>query len=248
MSASGVREAAVREKLRRILELVRSDRLDLDDAAPLLAALSPRLSLTAAERGWLQEMLGSEAWETEQIAEHLLLLRPAGSPPPPLPPAPPEPPQGDRSAIWSWGPGGPWGPGGFWGEKGGPGRGKRHRARSHPGGWLGDLDRQIAGTVEQAVRGSLSALDSLGAAEPPARGGLLSIAVRSAEGDTYQANLPTALAPHLHKLIPPHGVEALGHAGFSLEGLQLLLEAQPAPGVLIDTRDSEGNSVQITLK
>lgn len=98
------------------------------------------------------------------------------------------------------------------------------------------------------MRGSLGALEGLGVAEAPVRGGLLSIVVRSAEGDTYQANMPTALAPHLHKLIPPHGVEALQHAGFSLEGLQLLLEAQPAPGVLIDTRDSEGNSVQITLK
>lgn len=134
------REAAVREKLRRILELVRAERLSLDDAAPLLAALSPRLSLTAAERGWLQEMLGSPEWETEQITEHLLLLRPAGSPPPPLPPGPPEPPQGGQTATWSWGPGGPWGPGGFWGEKGGSGRGKRHRSRAHSSGWLGDLD------------------------------------------------------------------------------------------------------------
>ena len=59
--------------------------------------------------------------------------------------------------------------------------------------------------------------------------------------------LTVSLAPHLHKLIPPHGLRALENAGFSLETLQLLIESNPPKGDLISAEDSAGNEVHISI-
>ena len=83
---------------------------------------------------------------------------------------------------------------------------------------------------------------------PSAAPRILRVEVESSEGDEYAANLPVSLAPHLGKLIPPHGQQALERAGLSVEALQLLLEAAPPPGELINAEDSEGNTVRISLK
>ena len=111
-------------------------------------------------------------------------------------------------------------------------------------------------TVERAVEGAVGSFDrTVDRAvwnRPPepdvAPGRVLSVMVESAAGDAYTGHLPVSLAPHLHKLIPPHGVRALEAAGLSVEALQLLLEAGPAPGELISTEDQEGNSVSLRLK
>lgn len=83
---------------------------------------------------------------------------------------------------------------------------------------------------------------------PAAAPRILRVEVESSEGDEYAANLPVSLAPHLGKLIPAHGQQALERAGLSVEALQLLLEAAPPPGELINAEDSEGNTVRISLK
>ena len=111
---------------------------------------------------------------------------------------------------------------------------------------------RITETVERAVEGVVEGKTPQyeyqygGSRSGPAR--ILRIQVESSEGDEYSANLPVSLAPHLHKLIPPHGIRALESAGFSIETLQLLIEADPPPGELISAEDSEGNEVRISLK
>ena len=113
------------------------------------------------------------------------------------------------------------------------------------------VDR-ITESVERAVEGVVEGTKSgFEHQHERARSGsarILQIRVESAGGDEYNANLPVSLAPHLHKLIPPHGVRALESAGFSLETLQLLIESDPPPGELISAEDSAGNEVHISLK
>ncbi|MFC5848479.1 hypothetical protein [Deinococcus petrolearius] len=202
----------MKDKIRRILDLVRGGKLSLEDASPLLAALSPRLALSAGDRELIASLLGRPELDSAQVAEHLLLLRGVREVPPTPPRAPQAPPPfGDPFA-----------------------------AR------LDSLMGRVTRQVEQAVT------ERLGAAGrekvPEDRPRLLVIEVESAGGDEYSANLPVSLAPHLDKLIPPHGREALAGAGLSVEALQLLVEAGPPPGQLISAEDSSGNSVQISIK
>lgn len=213
----------MREKVRRILDLVRVGKLTLEDAAPLLAALSPRLALTEADRDLVAALLARSELESGQVAEHLLLLR--GVRDVPQPPPPPRAPQGPGQSIWD-------------------GRGRRGLAP------VGDLMDSVGavlervGEVVEVAAGSGAARGQPSSAAPR----ILRVEVQSGGGDEYAANLPVSLAPHLGKLIPPHGQRALERAGLSVEALQLLLAADPAPGDLLDAEDSEGNAVRISLK
>ncbi|WP_216323965.1 hypothetical protein [Deinococcus aestuarii] len=214
----------MREKVKRLLDLVRAGRLSLDDAAPLLAALSPKLALTEGDRELVASLLAREEMETGQVAEHLLLLR--GVRDVPQPPPPPRAPGTLGSAEW---------------VRTGP------LPRSVVDRLTGGIDtimERVGESVDRAFEG--------GPPRPP-RGAptsarVLRVQVESSEGDEYAANLPVSLAPHLHRLIPAHGIRALERAGLSVEALQLLIEADPPPGDLIDAEDSEGNSVKLSLK
>ncbi len=226
----------MKEKVKRLLDLVRAGRLTLEDAGPLLAALSTKLALTDSDRELIDSLLNRDELDTGQVAEHLLLLRGVRD----VPPAPPRPPQpsgnfgnegGPRGPAWTWDSGA--------------------RPRPGRGGIEGMVDR-IAETVERAVEGVVEGKKpQYEYGYGPARSGsarILRIQVESAAGDEYNANLPVSLAPHLERLIPPHGIAALESAGFSLETLQLLIEADPPPGELISAEDSAGNEVRISLK
>lgn len=209
----------MKEKVKRLLDLVRAGRLSLEDAGPLLAALSPRLALTDSDRELVASLLGRENLDTGQVAEHLLLLR--GVRDVPAPPPPPRPP------AWP-------GVDGF--------------VERLTGNLDGFVDR-LTGTVDRAVEGHPShtrPAHGSGVGAPTAR--LLRVQVESSSGDEYSANLPVSLAPHLARLIPPHGQQALERAGLSIEALQLLIEAGPPPGDLINAEDSSGNSVRISLR
>ena len=72
----------MKEKVKRILDLVRAGRLNLEDAGPLLAALSAKLALTDSDRELIDSLLKREELDTEQVAEHLLLLRGVRDTPP----------------------------------------------------------------------------------------------------------------------------------------------------------------------
>ncbi|KEF34569.1 hypothetical protein RDMS_06590 [Deinococcus sp. RL] len=210
----------MREKVRRILDLVRAGKLTLEDAAPLLAALSPRLAMTDADRDLVAALLAREDLSSGQVAEHLLLLR--GVRDVPQPPPPPRPPQGPGRSVWE-------------GRAPAP---------------VGDLMDSV-GAVLERVGEVVEVAAGSGAARgqpPSAAPRILRVEVESSGGDEYAANLPVSLAPHLGKLIPPHGQRALERAGLSVEALQLLLAADPAPGDLLNAEDSEGNAVRISLK
>ena len=82
----------MKDKIRRILDLVRGGKLSLDDASPLLVALSPRLALSPSDHEFIASLLGRPELDSAQVAEHLMLLRGVreGAATPPRPPqAPP---------------------------------------------------------------------------------------------------------------------------------------------------------------
>lgn len=215
----------MKEKVKRILELVRAGKLSLEDAAPLLAALNARLALTDSDRELVAALLAREELDAGQVADHLLLLRGVHDTAPP-PPFPPFPPRGPRVVIGG--------------------------RRSPPlDGFVDRLTGSIDGFVDRITEQVERAVDGVPPQSRTGRDGsarLLRVQVESSSGDEYAANLPVSLAPHLHKLIPPHGLAALESAGLSIEALQLLIEADPPPGDLINAEDSSGNSVRISLK
>ena len=205
-------------------DLVRAARLSFEDAAPLLAALSPRLALTEADRELVASLLAREEMETGQVAEHLLLLRGVRDVPPP--PPPPRAPGPLGSADW---------------VRTGP------LPRSVVDRLTGGIDtimERVGETVDRAFDGTPPRTGR----GPQTSARILRVQVESGEGDEYTANLPVSLAPHLGKLIPAHGIRALERAGLSVEALQLLIEADPPPGDLINAEDHEGNSVKLSLK
>lgn len=218
----------MREKVRRLLDLIRVGRLSLEDAGPLLAALSPRLALTDSDRELIASLLAREDLDTAQVAEHLLLLRGVRDAVPP----PPFPPRAPRAPGWT------------------DGDGIADRLSSRFDGFMEGVMDRVTETVDRSLEGTSPRYryQYQGAGGGRASARLLRIEVESSEGDEYKANLPVSLAPHLGKLIPPHGVQALERAGLSIEALQLLLESAPPPGPLIEAEDHEGNSVQISLK
>ncbi|SMB89274.1 hypothetical protein [Deinococcus hopiensis] len=224
----------MKEKVKRLLDLVRAGRLSLEDAAPLLAALSPRLALTDSDRELIASLLGREDLDTGQVAEHLLLLRGVKDiPVPPQPPRPVQPPRPPRVVV------------------GGRTVGGLDELMDRVTGNIDGFVDHLTGAVEGAFHGGPpwgrpAPGPHFGAGMGTAR--ILNVQVESSAGDEYNANLPVSLAPHLNKLIPAHGQQALERAGLSIEALQLLIESSPPPGELINAEDSAGNSVRISLK
>ncbi|AWT36898.1 hypothetical protein GCM10008956_27480 [Deinococcus arenae] len=220
----------MKEKIRRILDLIRAGKLSLDDAAPLLAALSPKLALTEGDREFVSALLGRPELDAAQVAEHLMLLRgvrDAG----PTPPPPPQPPRRPQVVIGG------------------------QRVRGLDGlvdritGGIDTMVDTITTQVERELHGVPAPYTpGPGMLHPERRSArILHIHVESQHGDEYSANIPVSLAPHLDRLIPPHGQAALESAGFTLDALRLLIEASPHPGPLIDAEDQHGNEVHISL-
>lgn len=239
----------MKEKVKRILDLVRAGKLTLDDAAPLLAALSTKLALQGSDRELIDSLLSREDLDTGQVAEHLLLLRGIKETPP-APPQPPRPPQ------WSWGDS-PEDHAWASHEARAEAHAERARARAaRRGGGIEGMVERITDTVERAVETAMEGVDRTMTGSSSysydKRSGptnrILKIDVESTHGDEYSANIPISLAPHLHKLIPPHGIAALEAAGFSLDTLQLLIESNPPSGDLIKAEDAHGNEVHISIK
>lgn len=222
----------MKEKVKRLLDLVRAGRLSLEDAAPLLAALSPKLALTDPDREFVASLLARSELDTAQVAEQLLLLRGVRETPPP-PPFPPRPfPPGAPQFVGEW--------------RGTDRGGRRFNGNFSDVEGLMDSVGSVLGRVGEVVGTVHGGGPAQRNAAASAR--ILRVEVESGEGDEYKANLPVSLAPHLHKLIPAHGLRALERAGLSIEALQLLIEADPPPGELIDAEDGEGNSVKLSLK
>lgn len=245
----------MKEKVKRILDLVRAGKLTLEDAAPLLAALNAKLALQGSDRELIDSLLGREDVDTAQVAEHLLLLRGVKD----TPPAPPPPP---RAPSW-----------GGWGQhfddqvghlderirakvSRAEAQAERANARAaRRGRGIEGMIENITDTVERAVETAMEGVDRTMTGpsysydkRPNSANRIMRIEVESAHGDEYSANIPVSLAAHLHKLIPPHGIQALESAGFSLETLQLLIEADPPSGELINAEDAHGNEVHISIK
>ncbi|MFC3831418.1 MULTISPECIES: SHOCT-like domain-containing protein [Deinococcus] len=239
----------MKEKVKRILDLIRAGKLSLEDAAPLLAALNSRLALTDSDREFVASLLAREELNTDQVAEHLLLLRGLNDTPPapPPPPYPPRPPQSGPAYSYTYD--------SRRGRRGGlddlgerlsarieqvaaqfAGRAERlgEDVEAHMERFADELERAVEGNAPRAGRGP--------------SGRILRIQVESQHGDEYSANIPVSLAPHLDRLIPPHGQAALESAGFTLDALRLLIEASPSPGPLIDAEDQHGNEVHISIK
>ncbi|NTY00869.1 hypothetical protein [Deinococcus sp. JMULE3] len=212
----------MKEKIRRILDLIRAGKLTLEDAGPLMAALSPKLALTDSDREFVSALLARQELDTAHVAEHLMLLRGVREPGP-VPPPPPQPPRRPQLVMGT------------------------QRTRGIDGlvdritGGIDSMVENITGQIDRELHGFQPDTPHT----PSAR--ILHIHVQSQHGDEYSANIPVSLAPHLDRLIPPHGRSALESAGFTLDALRLLIEASPHRGPLIDAEDQHGNEVHINL-
>lgn len=216
----------MKDKIRRILDLIRAGRLTLDDAAPLLAALHTRLALQVTDRELLAALLNREELTADQIAGQLMLLRGVpDSPNVPQAPRPPEPPRRPQVVIG--------------GQRV---RGLEDLVERFADRFTGGIDEMVDRLTQQTTPPAAAP------AAPRVSARILRIEIESGGGDEYSANLPVSLAAHLPRLIPPHGVRALEAAGLSIEALQLIIEADPPPGPLIDSEDSSGNEIRISLK
>ena len=212
----------MREQIRRILELVHAGRLSSEDAAPLLAALHPKLNLSEDALAPLFALLVAEGFGPERVSDILY----ARTDPPKAAaarsgPASPPPPPGAESG-------------------------------NQKGGWLGGLGNlggidgmveRLTDTVERAFDGSPAASKSAARA-----GTVLRVEIEDENGGSYNANLPMSLAAHIPKMLPAHALKSLEHAGMSAESLQLILESGPPIGPLLEAEDENGNSVQLSVK
>ena len=142
----------MREKIKRILDLVRAEKLTLEDAAPLLAALNAKLALTESDREFVAALLSRGEMDTAQVAEHLLLLR--GVRDLPQPPLPPRPPQ--FSGNWTW-------------DDRQQGRPRRGHFMDDLTGGLDSMVDHITETVERALSTVSRAIASRAEAERAAR-------------------------------------------------------------------------------
>ncbi|GAA4007029.1 hypothetical protein GCM10022631_18420 [Deinococcus rubellus] len=214
----------MREQIRRILGLVHAGRLSSEDAAPLLAALHPKLALSEDALAPIFALLVADGFGPERVTDILY----ARTDPPkaaaasarsvPSAPAAPPPP---KAGGWL--------------------------------GGLDGLAERITDTVERAldsVPGVSSNVTSNSARPPgPQRpGSILRIEVEDQNGGSYSANLPMSLAAHVGKLIPPQALKSLANMGLSVEALQLLLESNPPLGPLLESEDENGNEVRLTVK
>ncbi len=111
------------------------------------------------------------------------------------------------------------------------------------GSWgLEDLGERISAAVEGAVSGTF------GANRTARPGTILRVEVEDSSGGTFNANLPLSLADHAPKLLPPRALMALEQAGLSPDALVMLLKANPPLGPLLESEDSAGNEVRLTVK
>lgn len=230
------------EKLKRILELIRAEKLSFEDATPLLASLNAKLALSSSDRELLESLMAREELSTEQIAEHLLLLRGVkhAVPVPPVPPVPPKPPHMNQ---------GEWERHQHSAAKARAQAEAKVQAEQRKKGIMAQLAEHISESISRSIEEDrLSQLSELEEQKNRPRGKTLCIRVESGAGDEYIGNIPLSLAQHIEKLIPPHGVRALERAGLTIEALKLLIEAEPPRGELISTEDTEGNSIYIEMK
>ncbi|WP_293911644.1 hypothetical protein [Deinococcus sp.] len=210
----------MREQIRRILELVHAGRLSSTDAAPLLAALHPKLNLSEDALAPLFALLVAEGFGPERVSDILF----ARTDPPKAAAArggPTSPPPGMK--------------GGWLGNLG------------NLGNFDGMVER-ITDTVERAFDGSPAASRSTDDRGAPRAGTVLRIEIEDENGGNYNANLPLSLAAHIPKMLPAHALKSLEHAGMSAESLQLILENNPPVGPLLSAEDQNGNSVQLSVK
>ncbi|WP_425147841.1 hypothetical protein [Deinococcus sp.] len=213
----------MREQIRRILELVHRERLGEDDAAALLAALSPKLALEGARRAFIFGALREEGQTPDSVTTQLLALSGLNT----VAVSASRP--GSQSQSQSGG-----------------------GSQSQSQGWNWDgvdsLVDRVTGTVESAIGAALHGTGR-GAGRTGGRSGtILKVSVDTAEGGSYNANLPLSLAEHLPRLIPPTALGVLEESGLNAEALVLLLQSGPPVGKLIESSDAQGNDVQLVIE
>ncbi|WP_161881734.1 hypothetical protein [Deinococcus alpinitundrae] len=211
----------MREQIRRILGLVHAGRLSSEDAAPLLAALHPKLALSEDALAPIFALLVADGFGPERVTDILYART--------------DPPKAAAASTRSV-PGAPSAP---------------PPPRSGWLGNLDGLAERITDTVERAldgVPGVNVTSQSARPASPPRPGSILRIEVEDENGGSYSANLPISLAAHVGKLIPPQALKSLAGMGLSIEALQLLLESNPPPGPLLESEDENGNEVRLTVR
>ncbi|WP_424949778.1 SHOCT-like domain-containing protein [Deinococcus sp.] len=215
----------MREQIRRILGLVRDGRLSAEDAAPLLAALHPRLGQIKAQT--LERLFGlldAEDFGPNSVADLLMaMVEPSA--------------QAQSQAQWG---------GGQQNQSQSQAAPPRSSATFKVGGAsypLDDLGDAISSRVEEALGGLL------GKGSRPARPGtILKIETEDENGGSFSANLPLSLASHAERLIPPHALKSLERSGLSIDALKMLLQAGPPPGPLLEAEDENGNSVSLSIR
>lgn len=212
----------MREQIRRILGLVHAGRLSSEDAAPLLAALHPKLALSEDALAPIFALLVADGFGPERVTDILYART--------------DPPKAAAASARSV-PGAPSAPppprSGWLGNLGG----------------LDGLAERITDTVERALDSAGNAAsNSTRPPSPPRPGSILRIEIEDENGGSYSANLPISLAAHVGKLIPPQALKSLAGMGLSVEALQLLLESNPPPGPLLESEDENGNEVRLTVK
>ena len=233
----------MREQVKRILELVHRERLSQADAAELLAALSPRLSLEGSRREFIFKLLAEEGQTPDSVTGQLLALSglsAVGSVGGPVFAARPG---GFQSQSQSGG--------GSQSQSQGQGSGDGFNWRWDDMGGVGGLVDRVTGTVESAIQSALHGAAGRGpgrAAASGRAGTILKVSVETAEGGSYNANLPLSLAEHLPRLIPAAALGVLEAAGLNAEALVLLLQAGPPVGKLIESQDEEGNEVRLIVE
>ena len=223
----------MREQIRRILGLVAAGRLSQEDAAPLLAALNPRLALSPETLGHLVGLLAAEDFGVERVTDLLMARAEPGA-------AQAYSQVGGRQSQSQ-----------SQGSQGGQGQ-------QSQGQWPGfddighhvdDIGRHVGAAVDEAMSGLRGSLAGLGVPGRPARPGtILRIETEDENGGSFSANLPLSLAPHAERLIPPHAQKALERGGLTLDALKLLLQAGPPPGPLLEAEDENGNSVKLSVR
>jgi len=216
----------MREQIRRILGLVAAGRLSQEDAAPLLAALNPRLALSPETLGHLIGLLAAEDFGVERVTD-LLMVRVAGT----------------YSQV-----GGRQSQSQSQGGQGQPSQGQ-WPGFDDIGRHVDDIGRHVGAAVDEAMSGLRGSLAGLGVpGRPPRPGTILRIETEDENGGSFSANLPLSLAAHAERLIPPHAQKALERGGLTLDALKLLLQAGPPPGPLLEAEDEDGNSVTLSVR